>query len=273
MPAITELSYLDPSGKEQLRLSRLVRDAVGNQADFSQDPKFRGAKSGKTYVSSVSFRQDSIPYLTIAMATSGVEAGVVAAEVNLKLIREVISQIKIGETGHAYVVDEHGHLIAHPDMSLVLQKRDLSSLPQVQAARAGPAKPGEARDEMTIARDVQGRGVLTASAAVAALGWVVFVEQPLGEALAPLYASLLRTAWLLLLGLALSVSVSLCQPPLCAEDGDPNSSVADRGSPNWGRGARPSHRGPHRRRAGVPRRPVQSYGRLVAAVLCGPRRP
>jgi signal transduction histidine kinase len=41
------------------------------------------------------------------------------------------------------------------------------------------------------------------------LGWHVFVEQPLGEAFAPLYSSILRTIILLIVGLALACLVSL----------------------------------------------------------------
>ena len=37
--AITELSQLDSSGKEQLRVSRLAMDVVGSQTDFSKDPR------------------------------------------------------------------------------------------------------------------------------------------------------------------------------------------------------------------------------------------
>ncbi|MCI0372507.1 MAG: GAF domain-containing protein [candidate division NC10 bacterium] len=209
VPAITEISHLDPSGKEQLRVSRLAMDVVGSQVDFSQEPKFLQAKSGKTYFSAVYFRKESEPYMTLAMAGSREDAGVTVAEVNLKFIWDVVSQIKVGKAGYAYVVDARGQLIAHPDISLVLQKTDLSPLAQVQAARAAPPKPDEERDEATIARGLQGRQVLTASAAIAPLGWSVFVEQPLGEAFEPLYSSILRTAMLLLGGLALSVLASL----------------------------------------------------------------
>ena len=47
--AITEISQLDALGKEQLRVSRLGRDVVGSQADFSQDPKFLQASAGLVY--------------------------------------------------------------------------------------------------------------------------------------------------------------------------------------------------------------------------------
>ncbi|MBI4561843.1 MAG: GAF domain-containing protein, partial [Candidatus Rokubacteria bacterium] len=209
VPAVTEISQLDPSGREQLRVSRLAMDVVGSQADFSRESKFLEAKAGKIYFSPVYFRKESEPYMTVAMAAGREDAGVTVAEVNLKFIWDVVSQIKIGRAGRAYVVDSRGRLIAHPDISLVLQKSDLSALPQIQAARGGPPAPAEEREEVTIARDVQGRQVLTAHAAIVPLGWLVFVDLPLGEAFAPIYSSVLRTALLLLLGLALSVLASL----------------------------------------------------------------
>src|SRR5262249_36986037 len=108
----------------------------------------------------------------------------------------------------AYVVDGRGQLIAHPDISLVLQKTDLSGLSQVRAVlepSSAPAGPGE----RAMARDLAGHQVLTASAPIAPLRWSVFVEQPLNEAFAPLYASVYRTLALIGLGVVLSVLASL----------------------------------------------------------------
>jgi signal transduction histidine kinase len=206
-PAVTEVSQLDAAGREQLRVSRLAMDVVGSQADFSTDPRFKEARPGRPYFSPVYFRKESEPYLSLSVG--GGDPGVTVAEVNLKFIWDVVSQIRIGRTGRAYVVDGRGQLVAHPDISLVLQKTDLSRLEQVQRALAGPAAGGSPDREITVARDSGGRQVLTASAPIAPLGWWVFVEQPLGEALAPLYASVYRTVGLLLAGVLLSVLASL----------------------------------------------------------------
>ncbi|MGH7266704.1 MAG: ATP-binding protein, partial [Candidatus Rokuibacteriota bacterium] len=56
---------------------------------------------------------------------------------------------------------------------------------------------------------LQDREVLTAHAAIEPLGWLVFVEQPVKEALEPLFASIYRTVVLLLAGLALAIVASL----------------------------------------------------------------
>jgi signal transduction histidine kinase len=181
-------------------------DVVASGTDLSQDPRFRDPKKGRTYFSLVYFRKESEPYMTIALAGSGDKAGVTVAEVNLKFIWDVVSKIKIGKAGHAYVVDSYGHLIAHPDISLVLKKTDLSKLDQVKAA-LGPVAQGAGMPG--IARDLEGRQVLSASAPIAPLGWAVLIEQPLFEAFEPIRASIFRTAALALFGVLLSVLVSL----------------------------------------------------------------
>src|SRR6266700_815590 len=195
VPAITELAQLDATGHEQLRVSRLAMDVVGSQTDFSQEPKFVDALAHKVYYGPVYFRRESEPYMTVALAGTRRDAGVSVAEVNLKLIWDVVSQIKVGAHGQAYVVDADGRLIAHPDISLVLRSTDLSRLAQVQAARARGV--GVPPDQVQMALDLQGRRVLTAYAPVEPLGWLVFVELPVDEAYAPLYAAVERSGALL----------------------------------------------------------------------------
>src|SRR3954449_695880 len=193
--AITELAQVDSSGKERLRVSRLAMDVVDSGIDLSQDPKFTEAGAKKVYYGPVYFRRESEPYMTLALAGTRKDAGVSIAEVNLKLIWDVVSQIKVGEHGHAYVVGSQGRLIAHPDISLVLRNTDMSGLAQVRAAQAGG---GTMPDAMQEATNIEGRKVLTASAPIAPLGWTMFVELPVEEAYASLYASLQRLAIVLL---------------------------------------------------------------------------
>jgi signal transduction histidine kinase/CheY-like chemotaxis protein len=129
--------------------------------------------------------------------------------VNLKFVWDVVSRIRVGETGYAYVVDDRGQLVSHPDISLVLQKTDLSALPQVGTALAARAAPASGAPELVEAHDTSGRPMLAAYATIAPIGWSVLVEQPLHEAYAPLYSALARTGLLLLLGLVVSVIASL----------------------------------------------------------------
>ncbi|MBR0721460.1 ATP-binding protein [Bradyrhizobium manausense] len=195
VPAITELAQVDSTGRERLRVSRLAMDAIDSGVDLSSDPKFTEAVAHKVYYGPVYFRRESEPYMTLAQAGARKDAGVSIAEVNLKLIWDVVSQIKVGEHGHAYVVGPEGRLIAHPDISLVLRNTDLSGLAQVRAALAGGGATPDALQEAT---NIQGQKVLTASAPITPIGWTMFVELPVEEAYAALYASLERLAIVLL---------------------------------------------------------------------------
>jgi signal transduction histidine kinase len=203
VPAITELAQVDSSGKERLRVSRLVMDVLDSGLDLSREPKFTEAVANKVYYGPIYFRRESEPYMTLSLAGTRKDAGVSIAEVNLKLIWDVVSQIKVGERGNAYVVGKQGRLIAHPDISLVLRNTDMSKLIQVQAAQAGgtDAGPGSLQGALNI----QGQEVLTASAPIAPLGWRMFVELPVTEAYASLYAALQRLALVLLAALVFAV--------------------------------------------------------------------
>ncbi len=207
-PAVTEVAYIDASGREQILVSRLVMDVIGSGKDYANDPKFRTSRAEGRYLSPVYFRKGSEPYLTFGLGGRGRDKGVTVAEVNLKFIWDVISRIKVGAAGRAFAVDSRGLLIAHPDISLVLRKTDLSAAPQVKAARTRTGAIGT-DDVGGIARDLDDRQVLSAHAPIMPLGWMVFVESPLSEAFAPLYDSLVRTAILLLVGIALSVLAAL----------------------------------------------------------------
>jgi hypothetical protein len=215
VPAITELAQLDATGKEQLRQSKLALDVIGSLIDYSHEAKFTEAVAKKVYYGPVYFRRQSDVYMTLALAGIRRDAGVSVAEVGLKLIWDVISQIK---------VDDQGRLIAHPDISLVLRNTDMTGLTQVKAARAAAGMKADPhfaqvvdlrrrRDVPTepvqIGKDLLGRDVLTAYAPVAPLGWLVFAELPVDEAYAPLYQALERSGALLLAGLVLAFLAAL----------------------------------------------------------------
>ncbi len=199
VPAITDLQYIDGNGREQLRLSRLEPDVVGSGQDFSADPLFSRAVAERSWRGPVYFRRGSEPYMTLSLAHVGRMPGVTAASVNLKLIWDVVTAIRIGQAGYAYVTDAAGRLVAHPDMSLVLRETDLSRLPQVARAIAN----GDATPTTVLGPD--GRHVLSAHAAIPQLGWIVFVELPRREVLAPVWASLVQTLVLLGFGVLLAL--------------------------------------------------------------------
>ncbi|MEZ5935180.1 MAG: adenylate/guanylate cyclase domain-containing protein [Alphaproteobacteria bacterium] len=203
-PSITELSWLDDDGREQLRTSRVGLDVVASGDDHSAEPAFMEARDKGTWHGRVYFHKESEPYMTIALAGRGRGGGVTVAEVNLKFIWDVIADIEVGESGRAYVVDQAGRLIAHPDIGLVLRRTELIHLPQVAAALAGATAGAP-----MVAPDPEGREALSLFAPILPLGWRVFVDLPLDEANRPLYASMLRTVALVLVGVLLAAGAGL----------------------------------------------------------------
>ena len=199
-PEVTDIAQTDGTGIEQIAVSRLGMDVLRSGRDRSQEPAVRNARRGAPWFGPVYFRKDTEPYLTISIRPGSDTGPVTIAEVNLKFIWDVVSKIRVGEKGKAYVVDRDGFLVADPDIGLVLRKTDLSALPHVKAARS-------ARDDAEpamLSTDAGGTEVLTAWAPIESLGWSVFVEQPAAEVRSKLNASILSTGLLLLAGLALS---------------------------------------------------------------------
>jgi Cache domain len=113
-PAITDLTYVDPFGREQHRVSRLALNRTGSGSDLSQDTRFLQARGGHVAYSPLYFRDESEPYLSLSVGELAADGGVIIAEVNLKFIWDVVSRIQVGQSGYAYVVDERGQLVGPP---------------------------------------------------------------------------------------------------------------------------------------------------------------
>jgi signal transduction histidine kinase len=133
--------------------------------------------------------------------------GVLQVQVNLKYVWDLVSKLKVGTGGYAYAIGRNGDLIAHPDISLVLQRRNIAHLNQVRLALQSRSDAGI--PPWTIAQNLGGQEVFSSWAAIPIPGWAVFVEQPVDELYGPLYTSLLRTSGLLLVGLGMALVASL----------------------------------------------------------------
>ena len=273
VPALAELMQLDATGREQYRMSREAPDVIQSHVDHSQETAFIQALANKVYFGPVYFVDKSQPYMTIALAGVRPEFGVIVAQVNLTFIWDVISPIKVGKHGQAYVVDEASRLIAHPDISLVLRKTDMSGLAQMQAARA--AKSSGLTDRPLQGVDITGRRVLSTYAEVkppevsnqdkvTPPGWLVFAELPIDEAYAPLYDSALRSGIIILVALVLAIfRRTVAGPPHGRADSC--SARRCRTHRRWRSWA--AHFDQYRRRTRGAGRSIQRHGRSATGIL------
>jgi class 3 adenylate cyclase/HAMP domain-containing protein len=196
VPAVSQLSLLNGSGREQLRLSRGSIPVAGG-ADYSRDLRFTD-----TVVRGVSFApadfQGTQPHMSISVSHSGFNAGVTVADVDLRFLSDFLGEAQVGKAAFAYVVDPRGKVLASSAKGPEVAK-DLSTLPQVAALMTPNGQP------QASGTSADGEQVLTASATVPKLGWLVFFEQPTNLALAPIRDQLVRIALLIGLGLAVAI--------------------------------------------------------------------
>ncbi len=200
--SFTDASIIDARGMEVLKVSDRKVYFPSDLADQSQSAKFNKAIKGEDYVSPVYTSDKAQPYITLAIPLWGTAqsiVGVASAEADLSFLWEVVEKTRFGTAGYAYLIDEHGNLIAHADASLVVKKMDLRGVSGVQKflrdrarSDSSPAQKG---------RGLMNRPVLTTYAPVPELGWGVVLEEPLDAALANVEILKRSALWLLVIGL------------------------------------------------------------------------
>ena len=167
-------------------------------------------REGKTYFGPVSFTRGYGPYLIIAVPIerfAGELIGILQARIDLKYVGETLSSLRVGRAGHVHLVTGSGLLIGHPDLSVVLQKRNLAKLEQTQTVFRSVSDVTTPNTFAT--RNMHEQRVLTSYALIPSVGWAVVAEQPIEEVYTPLYASLLRTSVVLLIGLGVALMATL----------------------------------------------------------------
>ncbi len=89
----------------------------------SDDLSWIEVKSGKDYISDVTIQEDHTPFLTISVPikSSNELIGALIAEVDLRSIWEDVDNLRYGKTGRAYLVDQKGRIITHPDKKLIFK--------------------------------------------------------------------------------------------------------------------------------------------------------
>ena len=121
VPAISSVTLVDDADRERVFVSRHEVNRIDRRTDLASFPGVKIARANKVWFGQVRYEHGSEPHMSIALAGNRSAAGIAIADINLKLIQDVIGAIRIGKTGHAFVVDEDGRLIAHPDISQVLR--------------------------------------------------------------------------------------------------------------------------------------------------------
>ncbi|MEE8425362.1 MAG: ATP-binding protein [Elusimicrobiota bacterium] len=184
-PEFVELSVVEPSGRESVRLGRFQQANLETR-DFYQSAPFRTALRRKHYVGSLERLKGLYPALTIAVPILG-EApitstptiqGVLLGKVSLNGLSNLLQrEVPKEDKRQVSVAAPDGFLIAHSDPSQVYKQG--ATLPKSIVSFLAKRRNESGGDELDLANGVK---VLGAYATVPDVGWLVYVQQPLETA-------------------------------------------------------------------------------------------
>ncbi len=127
VPAWIEIVRVDASGQMLAKATR-DRPILGDQVTIALSNWFQQARAGQRYLGPLLITAESEPY--VMMAVPAVDGGVVAGRLRMNLIWETVATLRFGRAGTAFIVDEQGVIIAHPDPSVVLRYTSIADRPE-----------------------------------------------------------------------------------------------------------------------------------------------
>ncbi|GAB4333989.1 MAG: hypothetical protein Kow0037_12410 [Calditrichia bacterium] len=171
--------------------------------DYSSNDFYKVALSGNTYYSQVYFTPSRFPVMLIAIPLKRYNTveGVLAGEIDLKAIWDLVDNITIGQTGRAFLISSDGAIIAHPEKQRVLQENSLAGNPlfkEILERKTG------------ISSFVSGgNNMIAAFSTIPELGWGVVIQQLESEAFELASKMRLRVIWLVILSTILAMGLAV----------------------------------------------------------------
>lgn len=172
-PAFERASFVSMDGYE------MTTSELGTSLRFvNKEPAFEKASRGESYISPVKISSDYLPFVTMSVPVRhlGSIQGVLLADFSLRSIWDMVDLIKVRITGKAFIFDQTGRMIAHPDKKVVFENKVLDNpkiLQEVTLARAGNV----------IDTDRNGQRWLMSYAPIESLHWGLVLMQSEKEAL------------------------------------------------------------------------------------------
>lgn len=195
-PIFQKIFILDEKGIVQ------VTTSFGEEMqDLSREAFFNSALQGNEYVSDVYFTPSRFPVLLIAepIKVYNQVVGVLAAEIDLKSIWELVDNISIGKTGFAFLISANGVVIAHREKEKVLEKEDYSNYAFFKAIQ-------QSAQGVTVI-NFNGVPYITAYAPIERLNWGIIIQQTEDEAF--LFAKQMQVRVYILVAITTIIAVIL----------------------------------------------------------------
>ena len=189
-PAFRQIVLLNSTGRQVSQISRLSSALSSQFKDQLKGDLLDRTGEGQRFVSPVYIDDlTSEPLVVIAVPAQNVFGdfqGVLAAELNLKFMWELVDQLQVGETGYAYVVDNQGNLIAFEDTARVLRGESADQISEVKEFIANPSESTDITPEVGTYTGLLGENVVGTYAPLGTPEWAVVTELPATEAYRPI---------------------------------------------------------------------------------------
>ena len=140
-----------------------------------QSSWYATAAAGFPTMSQVRISADQAPYIITARPADN--GGVVASRLTMDVLWDVVSEVRFGKTGVAYIVEKTGTIVGHPDVAVTLNHTSLAEREEWQTISSAGAYRwvGEYNN-------FQGKDVLARTQAIANTDWVIITEIDKSEA-------------------------------------------------------------------------------------------
>lgn len=175
-PSVLDVSAINDKGEEVVMASRF-RTSYQNKNHENEQFFFRSMK-GEIYYSQISHKYDIKPFIRISVPLSlygDKIIGVLSANVGLHNIQRIISKVKIGDKGYAYVIDRNGVVIAHTFLGLPLKRSNISELLNPSVFYNIYQNPDKI--QYFDYKDFDGSRVFSSAAIISKPGWLIGVSQ------------------------------------------------------------------------------------------------
>ncbi|HYC36977.1 MAG TPA: ATP-binding protein [Usitatibacter sp.] len=204
VPALDRVILANESGTPQVSVSRLDPD---NAADASIDPALLAEARQKGFaLGSLEFKDGLEPVVTLVLRGAPAAGGYIAARLNLRNVSDIVSGVRVGQTGAVFLVEASDRVVAHPDSARTMQRLSERGRRQVSELRSrlqgDPPIAAPAEGE-----DAEGTPVLASAIGLPRLGWMIIAQEPLETALAAVRATVLRLFALMASGILVAIFV------------------------------------------------------------------
>jgi putative methionine-R-sulfoxide reductase with GAF domain len=185
-PAFRQFALIDGGGGQLAQVSRVSQSLSPQFTLQLKGDSLTQTAQGQRYISPVYFDEGtSEPLVAIAIPVKNVLGdiqGALVAEVNLKFMWDLVDQIRVGETGYAYVVDNQGNLIAFGDTSRVLANENVGQIAEVKEYVENSSTAGDVTPELVSYTGLTGKTVVGTYLPLGSPEWAIFTELPTAEA-------------------------------------------------------------------------------------------